>query len=183
MRTLLPLCRETSQGTRCQYSSAPLTRCEQGATNHLSTYLPNGLLGASWFKLFSHHSEWKAVLHLEQEEHLMTINDKTQACCGVGQVRIHTDSGASAKVNVLVTWKDILGFNLLLRYDTIKALGGILITQAGTVQFLELPVWASTYCSDMTLSRHWAVSLSHKLELCNFWSSRYVPHFTLIGLT
>ena len=92
-----------SQGTRYQHCSAPWTRCEQGATNHLSTHWPNALLSSSWFRLLSHHSEHKAVLHLEREESkIMTINGKTQACCGVVSVRIHTDSGESAKVNVLV---------------------------------------------------------------------------------
>ena len=62
-----------------------------------------------------------------------TINGDTRACCGVGSVRIRTDSGASAKVDVLVTRKDLLGFDLLLGYDAIKALGGVLITQGGTV--------------------------------------------------
>ena len=73
----------------------------------------------------------------------MTIDGKTQVCCWVGSVRICTNSGESAKVNVLVTQKDILGFDLLLRYNAIKALDGVLITQAGTVQFLVAPVCAT----------------------------------------
>ena len=77
----------------------------------------------------------------------MTIDSETQLCCRVGSVRICTDSDASAKVIVLVRWKDILGFDLLL---------------------------------DMTLSRqHWAVSSSHKLELCNSWRPQCVLHFAL----
>ena len=42
-------------------------------------------------------------------------------------MRIRTDSGESAKVNMLVTRKDILGLYLLLRYDATKVLGGVLI--------------------------------------------------------
>ena len=68
---------------------------------------------------------------------ITTINGETRACCEVRLVRIRTDSGESAKVNVLVTQKDILCFDLLLRYNAIKPLSGVLITRAGTVQFLE----------------------------------------------
>ena len=49
----------------------------------------------------------------------------------------------NVKVIVLVTQRDILGFDLLFGYDAIKALGGVLITQAGTVHFLEAPVCAT----------------------------------------
>ena len=52
---------------------------------------------------------------------IMTLNGLTQTCCGVESVRIHTDSCESAKVDVLVTRKDILGFDLQLGYDAIKA--------------------------------------------------------------
>ena len=77
-------------------------------------------------------------------------------CCGVGLVRIRTGSGESAKVNVLVTWKDILGFDLLLGYDTIKALGRVLVTQAGTVQFLEAPVCVALCRSSWLQSGIWS---------------------------
>ena len=50
----------------------------------------------------------------------MTIDGETQAYCGVGSVRIRTDSGESAKANVLVTQKDIPGFELLLGYNAIN---------------------------------------------------------------
>ena len=40
----------------------------QGATNHPSTHWPNALLSTSGFRQLLHHSEHKAVLHLEQEE-------------------------------------------------------------------------------------------------------------------
>ena len=58
---------------------------------------------------------------------------------------------------MLVTGKDILGFDLLLGYDAIKALGCVLITQAGTVQFLEAPVCA-TLCinrPDLRVEFNW----------------------------
>ena len=74
-----------------------------------------------------------------------TIGGETQACCGVGTVEIHTDSGVSAEMSVLVTQNDLLGFDLLLGYDAIKALGGVTIAQTGDVHFLEAPVCAAVH--------------------------------------
>ena len=73
------------------------------------------------------------------------IKGKAWVCCGVGSVWIYIDSSEPAKVNVLVMWKDILSFDLLLRYDAMKALDGVLITWAGTVQFLEASVCAALH--------------------------------------
>ena len=58
----------------------------------------------------------------------MTINSETQASCWVGSVRICTDFGESAKINLLMMQKDILGCDLMLRYNAIKAWGSVFIT-------------------------------------------------------
>ena len=78
---------------------------------------------------------------------ITTINGKIQVCCGVGSEMICTDSGGSAKVNVLVMRKDILGFDLQFGYNIIKALGGVHIKQAGIVQFLKSLV-CTALCAD-----------------------------------
>ena len=41
-----------------------------------------------------------------------------------------------------MTRKDVLCFDLLLGHNAIKALCGIIIKRAGTIQFLEAPVCA-----------------------------------------
>lgn len=50
-------------------------------------------------------------------------------------MRIHADTGNSTDVEVLVVHEKPLNFDLLLGYDAIKALGGVLFTQTGTVKF------------------------------------------------
>ena len=52
-------------------------------------------------------------------------------------MKVRTDTGNSADIEVLVVHERLLDFNLLLGYDAIKALGGVLITQSGTVKFCE----------------------------------------------
>ena len=74
-----------------------------------------------------------------------TIGGETQACCGAGTVKIHADSGVAAELNVLVTQGDLLGFDLLLGYDAIKALGGVVIARDGGVRFLETPMCAAIH--------------------------------------
>ncbi len=73
---------------------------------------------------------------------IMTINGKRQVCCGDCQRGFILTLGHLLK-SLLVMRKKILGFDLLLGYDTIEALGSVLITQAGTVQFLEASVCAA----------------------------------------
>ena len=75
---------------------------------------------------------------------MTTINGKTRVCRGVGSVKIRTDAGNSAKIDALVVREKPLEFDLLLGFDAIKALGGVLITRTGTVQFQgEPPVCAA----------------------------------------
>lgn len=46
----------------------------------------------------------------------------------------------AAEINVLVTQGNLLGFDVLLIYDAIKALGEVIIESDGSVHFLKNPV-------------------------------------------
>ena len=70
-----------------------------------------------------------------QQVDIWTIDETSWACCGVGTVSILTNGGSHAVVNVLVSCERPLGYNILFGIDTIRALGGIMITQAGDVKF------------------------------------------------
>ena len=59
-------------------------------------------------------------------------------------MKVRTYTGNSADIEALVVHERPLDFNLLLGYDIIKALGGILITWSGRVKFCEeAPVCAA----------------------------------------
>ena len=58
-------------------------------------------------------------------------------CHGIGTVKVHTDTGNSADVEALVIHERPLDFDLLLGYDAIKILYGVLITRTGMVKFCE----------------------------------------------
>ena len=59
-------------------------------------------------------------------------------------MKVCTNTGNSADIERLVVHKRPLDFDLLLGYGAIKALGGVLITQSGTVKFCgEAPVCAA----------------------------------------
>lgn len=51
------------------------------------------------------------------------IAGTSNVCCGVGVVTISMNKGDSAKVYVLAAHGKLLGFDLLLGIDVIKALG------------------------------------------------------------
>ena len=68
---------------------------------------------------------------------MTTISGKANKCHGIGTGKVHTDTGNSADIEALVVYERSLDFNLLLGYDTNKALGGVLITRSGTVKFCE----------------------------------------------
>ena len=50
-------------------------------------------------------------------------------------VKIFTDTGSLTHVKTLAVHEKPLNFDLLLGYDAVKALGGVLITQMGTVNY------------------------------------------------
>ena len=63
---------------------------------------------------------------------------------GIGTVKVCIDTRNSANIEELVVHERLLDFDLLLSYDAIKALGGVLITRSGTVRFFEeVPVCAA----------------------------------------
>ena len=103
------------------------------------------MLSTPRFRLLPCHSfaglcpTWK-----EKGVRVTTISGEMQTCCRVGAVNICTRTENSANVKALVALKKPLSFDLLLGYDAIRALGGVHITQTGTVQFQEkTPVCAA----------------------------------------
>ena len=88
----------------------------------------------------------------EKGVRLTTISGETRTCCGVGAVNIRIRTGNSANVEALVALKKKLSFDLLLGYDAIRALGGVLIMQTGAVQFQEkTPVCEARGSTSQTL--------------------------------
>ena len=57
----------------------------------------------------------------------MTIGGMSRSCCGVRKVTIATEGGNSAKISVLVVHGKLLGYDLLLGIDAIRALGGVAV--------------------------------------------------------
>ena len=75
---------------------------------------------------------------------MTTISCEVTKSHGIGTVKVFTNTGNSAYIEELVVHERSLDFDLLLGYDVIKALGGVLITGSGTVKFFEeAPVWAT----------------------------------------
>ena len=75
---------------------------------------------------------------------MTTISSEANKCHGIGTVKVRTDTGNSADIEALVVHKMLLDLDLLLGYDAIKAIGGVLITRSGTVKFSEeAPVCAA----------------------------------------
>lgn len=73
-----------------------------------------------------------------------TISSETHACHKTGVVRICANTGNFADIEALLVHEKPLNSNLLLGYDAIKALGGVLIMQTGTVKFQkEVPMCAA----------------------------------------
>lgn len=60
--------------------------------------------------------------------------------CGVGSVSFRLENGHAVVIEVLVMVGDLLGFDLLMGIDAIKALGGVSILKSGEVQFPDVPV-------------------------------------------
>ena len=65
---------------------------------------------------------------------VMMIGGMSHLCCGDGMVTVSTEEGSSAKISVLVVHGKLLGFDLLSRINTIKALGGMVVGPIGSVQ-------------------------------------------------
>ena len=55
----------------------------------------------------------------------------------IGTVMVHTDTRNTTDIETLVVHERPLDFDLLLGYDAIKALGGVLNTQTRMVNFCE----------------------------------------------
>lgn len=92
------------------------------------------------------HSDCKAIPVLVE---VTTLNEATQACCRSGTVRILTATRNTATIDVLVMQGKSLDFDLLLSIDAIKALGGVRITQSGSVKFEE----TSPVCAELRVNK------------------------------
>ena len=58
---------------------------------------------------------------------VMTIGGMSRPCCGDGMITVSLEEGSSAKISVLVVRGKLLGFDLLLGINAIKALGGMVV--------------------------------------------------------
>ena len=65
---------------------------------------------------------------------VIMIGGISHLCCSDRMVTVSTEEGSSAKISVLVVHGKPLGFDLLLRIDAIKALGGVVFGRTGLVQ-------------------------------------------------
>ena len=81
---------------------------------------------------------------------VFTAGEGALRCCGVGHVQLDVGSGCPIDVEVLVTDRKLLGFDLLLGFDIIKKLGGVYMTRNGMVSFpqLDRPV-----CTGITIDK------------------------------
>ena len=61
---------------------------------------------------------------------MTTISGEANKCHGIGTVKVRTDTRNSADIEALVVHERPLNFNLLLSYDAIKALSGVLIIRS-----------------------------------------------------
>ena len=66
---------------------------------------------------------------------VMMIGGMSHLCRGDRMVTVSTEEGSSAKISMLVVGGKLLGFDLLLGVDSIKALGGMVVRPTGPVQF------------------------------------------------
>ena len=73
-----------------------------------------------------------------KEVAVFTVGEKTLRCSGVGNIQLDMSNRHPVSMEVLVVDNKLLGFNLLLRFDAIKKLGGLCMTSDGTVGFLQL---------------------------------------------
>lgn len=66
-----------------------------------------------------------------------TVNEETEACCGLGIIGFCMESDSTTEIDVLVVCKRPVDFNLPLRIDDIKALSSVCITYTGDMNFKE----------------------------------------------
>ena len=58
-------------------------------------------------------------------------------CSGIGLIQLDVSNRGPMSIKALVVDDKLLGFNLLLQFDTIKKLGCVCMTSDGTVSFPE----------------------------------------------
>ena len=80
---------------------------------------------------------------------MTTMSGDATKSHGIGTVKVSTDTGNSVGIEELVVHERPLDFDLLLSYDAIKALGGVLITRSGTVKFCE----EAPFCAALKIER------------------------------
>ena len=67
------------------------------------------------------------------EKRVLTANGRTLKCHGYGKIKLGLEWAQPVIVEVLVVDRRLLGFDLLLRIDVIKELGGVHLTESGEV--------------------------------------------------
>lgn len=66
------------------------------------------------------------------------FGDETLKCCVIGFVQPGVDHMRPSDVKVFVVDGQLLRYDLLLRVDIIKRLGGVCVASSGTVSYSQL---------------------------------------------
>ena len=80
---------------------------------------------------------------------MTTMSGEASKSHGIGTVKVCTDTGNSTNIEEVAVHERPLDFDLLLGYDAIKALGGVLITRSVTVKFCE----EAPFCAALKIDR------------------------------
>ena len=78
---------------------------------------------------------------------VLTVGERTLRCSGVALVRLDVSNRCPISIEVLVVNNKLLGFNLLLRFDAIKKVGGVYVTSDRTISF---PQFDRPLCAAIT---------------------------------
>ena len=107
---------------------------------------------------------------------ISTVGEGALRCCGIGRVQLDVVSECPINIEVLVTDRKLLGFDLLFGFDIIKKLGGENMTRDGTVSFpqLDRPV-----CMAITIDKpdfHAEFDQNKKIWAVSWkWSENQMP--------
>lgn len=151
---------------QCQYLLQPGITCDQGPGWWQNCH------PAGQYWLFTVYSQQRDMPVVDKRACTCNNDRETRACCGISVVAFWLQGGCPVKINILVAWEKLLGFNLLIGMNAIKELGGVGITPSGAVEFDRKP----SLCAALTIEepdfsvkfnqekKAWAVSADWKSD-------------------
>ena len=83
---------------------------------------------------------------------VLTADGRTLNCQGYGKIKVDVGQVPAVDIEALVVDKQLLGFDLLLRIDAIKELGGVYLTESGKAHFGALNRCAAVSIDEPDLS-------------------------------